>query len=345
MRCVTAPLLLAAPDKFRGTATAAQVAEAIARAARDAGWRVETVPVADGGEGLLDCLGGANRTTTVTGPLGRPVAAGWRLDGPRAVVEMATASGLALTGGRNDPLAATTRGTGELVRAAVAAGATDVVVGAGGSATTDGGLGAVEVLRDLAPLDGSRGVRVTVATDVTTTFVDAARVFGPQKGADAAQVGVLTARLTDLAGRYRAEFGVDVTALPGGGAAGGLAGGLAALGAGIRPGFALVADLLGLPARVAAADLVVTGEGRFDATSLLGKVTGSVVDLCRTAGTPVVVVAGAADGTDTPAPVVSLTERFGAERALADPLGCLAELVPALLARCHPGRTGQTGQC
>ncbi len=328
--------LLAAPDKFRGTATAAEIAQAMADAARAAGWTAEAVPVADGGEGLLDCFGGVNRRTTVTGPLANPIDAGWRLDGRQAVIEMAAASGLALAGGHSDPLGATTRGTGELIRAALEAGAVEVVVGAGGSATTDGGLGAVEVLRDLAPLDGSRGPRVTVATDVITRFVDAATVFGPQKGADPEQVALLTRRLTDLADRYRREFGVDVGDLAGGGAAGGLAGGLAALGAAVRPGFALVSDLLDLPARVAAADLVLTGEGRVDATSLLGKVTGSVVALCRAADTRVVVVGGTVDdglgpGAGFDVPVVSLTARFGARRSWGDPVGCIAQVVPELL--------------
>jgi glycerate kinase len=265
---------------------------------------------------MLDCFGGANRVTTVTGPLGHPVRAGWRLDRTHAVVEMATASGLALVAGHNDPLAATTTGTGELIAAALDAGATRIVVGVGGSATTDGGLGAVEVLAARAPLDA-----VTVAADVTTGFVDAAAVYAPQKGAGADEVARLTHRLRALAERYRTEFGVEVADLPGAGAAGGLAGGLAALGAGIRPGFEVVAEKLGLVEQIAAADLVLAGEGRLDATSLAGKAPVAVAELCRRAGRPVVLVVGdLADGVDPGVPVVSLTARIGREAALRAPL-------------------------
>lgn len=139
--------LLALPDKFRGTATAAQLAQAMVRAADGCGWAATSLPIADGGEGLLACFGGANRVTVVSGPLGAPVSASWRLDSGRAVIEMAAASGLGLVTGSNDPLAASTAGTGQLIAAAIDAGAATIVVGAGGSATTDGGHGALDVLR------------------------------------------------------------------------------------------------------------------------------------------------------------------------------------------------------
>jgi glycerate kinase len=326
--------LLAAPDKFRGTATAPEIAEAMADAARAAGWDVAAVPISDGGEGLLDCFGGANRVTTVEGPLGAPVEAGWRLDGNRAVIEMAAASGLAVAVGPHDPLAATTRGTGQLIRAAVEGGARTVVVGAGGSATTDGGSGALEVLQDYRPLDGSRGVAVVVATDVRTGFVDAARIFAPQKGADAAQVAQLTARLERLADRYAREYGVAVRDLPGAGAAGGLAGGLAALGARICSGFDLVAEQLDLPNAIAAADLVLTGEGRVDATSTAGKATGSLARLCAGLGVPVVIIAGqVAQGYAPPFEVVDLSRDYGAARARAATAECVRAAVTELLAR------------
>lgn len=298
------------------------------------GWAAEAVPVADGGEGLLECFGGANRHTEVAGPLGTAVSAGWRLDGCRAIVEMAAASGLALVGSANDPMAADTTGTGQLVAAAIAAGARLIVVGAGGSASTDGGLGAQAALRRYAPLDGSRGVEVVVATDVTTPFLDAAAVFAPQKGADSAQVGALTARLGMLVEQYRVEFGVDISTMPGAGAAGGLAGGLAALGARIRPGFDLVAAELGLAERVAAADLVVTGEGRFDAPSLAGKATGGVLKLAELSGTPALLIVGdlAAD-VRPPVPTVSLCARFGREVALERPLECIETVVTEALAQ------------
>ena len=193
--------VVAAPDKFRGTVTAADVAAAIGRAARSVGARCQEVPVADGGEGTLAALGGPNRDSLVTGPLGDPVHAGWRLHGPLAVIEMAQASGLALVGGPdgNDPIAASTTGTGELVAEAVESGARRVVVGMGGSATTDGGFGA---LRALYPLPRLRGVEIVVACDVRTRFLDAAEVFAPQKGASPAQVELLRRRLERLAQLY-----------------------------------------------------------------------------------------------------------------------------------------------
>jgi len=327
------PTLVACPDKFRGTASAPQVAAAMEWAAHDAGWACDRAPVADGGEGLLDALAdhlrAARRRTRVTGPLGGPVDAEWLLDGRTAVIEMARASGLVLAGGpeHNDPMEATTRGTGELIAAAVAAGARRVIVGLGGSATTDGGKGALDVLRPAR----LAGVELVVACDVTTLFTDAAREFGPQKGATPGQVALLTRRLERLAVDYRDRSGVDVSALPGAGAAGGLAGALATLGAELVPGFELVADVIGLRERVAAADLVVTGEGRVDEWSFRGKAVGGVVEIADDEGVDVLVIAGQVAG-EPPVPVLSLVERFGAERALADACGCVAELLAEHLA-------------
>jgi glycerate kinase len=205
-----------------------------------------------------------------------------------AVVEMARASGLALGGGRNDPLRATSRGTGELIAAAARAGARRIIVGVGGSATTDGGLAALQVLGwSLAGLD------VTVACDVRTRFLDAPRLFGPQKGASAAQVSLLSRRLERLAEEFRERTDVDVTALEGSGAAGGLAGGLAAIGARLEPGFEVVARAAGFEDALAGVDLVVTGEGKVDATSLDGKVVGGVLEWAAEEGVPhCAVVAG-----------------------------------------------------
>lgn len=307
----------------------------MALGAADAGWTCDTVPISDGGEGLLACFGGANRLTTVTGPLGEPVEAGWRLDGTSALIEMATASGLGLVAGRNDPVAATTAGTGELIAAALDAGAREVLVGVGGSATTDGGLGAVEHLASRAPLDA-----VVVAADVTTRFVDAAALFAPQKGADPATVGQLTDRLRDLLESYRARFGASIGDLAGSGAAGGLAGGLAALGARVRPGFDVVAERLGLAQRIARADLVLTGEGRLDRTSLDGKAPIGVVRLCAAANRPVALVVGEhADAVDPGAGVTSLTARIGRDRALADPLPEIRTVTAGILA----AATGRQG--
>ena len=235
--------------------------------------------MSDGGEGLLDVLGGANRTTIVTGPLGRPVEAAWRLDHRTAVIEMAQASGLALAGGAegNDPLAASTAGTGELIARAVDQGARRVIVGLGGSATTDGGLGAVEALRSPARL---RTVELEVACDVRTRFVDAAAVFAPQKGASPAQVALLTARLEQLAARYRDAVrrrrdrarrrrrrrvgspAASPRSAAGSSAASSSSPSTSTSRSGSR-----------------AADVVVTGEGHLDAQSLDGKVVGGVCDL------------------------------------------------------------------
>lgn len=331
--------LLAVFDKFRGSATATELDEAAAAAARALGWSAASLPMADGGEGLLDCVDGALRHSVVCGPLGTPVEAAWRLapprrDGgrPRAVVEMARASGLALVGGPagNDAEAASTRGTGELVLAAARAGAGVIVVGCGGSATTDGGSGAVEVLAGRPEL---AGVDLVVACDVTTPFLDAARVFGPQKGADAACVTRLDERLRGLAAEYGARFGVDVTRIEGAGAAGGLAGGLAAIGGRLVSGFTLVADLHDLDGALAGASLVATGEGRLDATSLAGKVVGGLVS--RTAGrVPLLVVVGSAepelaralaraDGVH----LVVLADRYGEAASFARPAALVAEVV------------------
>ena len=309
--------LLAAPDKFRGTLTARDAAAAIAAGAERAGWSAVQLPLADGGEGTLDVLGGGNRRSVVSGPLGEPVEAAWRLeDDGTALIEAALACGLTLAGGAegNDPLRATSRGVGELVAAAVAEGAARVVVAVGGVASTDGGVGAVEAL----PV--SLAIPLEVACDVDARFLDAAEVFAPQKGATPDQVRILRERLAQL----------DVPDLPGSGAAGGLAGGLAAIGARLVPGFDFVAGRLGFVERLGEVDLVVTGEGLLDATSFTGKVVGRVLDSARTAGVEALIVAGDVAGSRIGA--VSLVERYGPERALAEPAKCLAEIVETALA-------------
>jgi glycerate kinase len=326
------PHLVAAPDKFRGTASAAEAAAAMAGAARQAGWTADEVPMSDGGEGLLDSLGGTPHITTVTGPLGRPVEAEWRtLDdqdpaGPTAVVEMSQAAGRSLIphAHGDDPVRADTTGVGELLLAARDAGARRIVIGCGGSATTDGGRGAVEAV---GSPDALHGVELVVACDVTTAFTDAATIFGPQKGATPEQVELLARRLHELATRYRTEMGVDVTTVPGAGAAGGLGGGLLVLGAHLLPGFDLVADLVGLPGRLEGADLVVTGEGHLDPPSFEGKVPGGVLRLARAlprpadaVPLPVLCVVGGADRSVLADPpdgmeIRSLVALFGRNRA------------------------------
>ena len=304
--------VLAAPDKFKGTLSASEAAAAIALGARRAGWRAVELPLADGGEGTLDVLGGGDRTTVVSGPLGEPVEASWRLEQGVALIEAAQACGLTLAGGAegNDPLRATSRGVGELIAAAIAAGAERVVVTVGGVASTDGGVGAVDAL------GGRLTVPLEVACDVDARFLDAADVFAPQKGATPEQVVVLRERLARL----------DVPDQPGAGAAGGLAGGLVAIGATLRPGFDLVAERLELDRHLAETDVVITGEGLVDATSLTGKVVGGVLARARKAGVENLVVAGDVV-TNSPLAAVSLVALYGRERALADPAACIAEVV------------------
>lgn len=331
------PRLVAAPDKFRGTATAREAAGAIERAATALGWSVSAMPLSDGGEGLLEMFdrpGSHLETTVVAGPDGMPVEAQWRVDGTRAVVEMSRASGLVMAGGAagNDPVGATTRGTGELMVAAARAVGGDgtVVVGLGGSATTDGGWGAIGAIEEAG---GLGRVSLIGACDVQTTFVDAAAVFGPQKGASPRQVEELEDRLWALATRYQADYGVDVRAVPGTGAAGGLGGAVVALGGQLRSGYELAADLVGLRRHLARAQLVVTGEGTLDRASFAGKVVGGVVQDASTLGVPTLVVAGrvteggagAVDGR--PVEVVSLVEEFGELRAVEDTLACIESVV------------------
>lgn len=322
--------IIVAPDKFKGTATAVELAGAIVDALRAAGHDAIAAPMADGGEGFLDALGGANRTSTVTGPLGEPVDARWRLARGTAVIEMAEAAGLVLVGGadENDPVEATTAGVGELISTAVESGARRVIVGVGGSATTDGGLGA---LRAMHPTQRFRGVDMEVACDVRTRFVDAAEVFAPQKGATPTQVEFLRRRLDRLAQVYRDESGVDVATIDGSGAAGGLAGGLATVGARIVSGFELVADETRLDELLADTDLVVTGEGFLDAESFDGKVVGGVASLCAEIGVPCLAVVGEVVDPVPPLPegltVVSLVEQFGEDRSFDDPVACAIEVV------------------
>jgi glycerate kinase len=278
---VTLPALVA-PDSFKGTFSAREVAAAIANGLRGAGREARELPVADGGEGTMDvlvhALGGEVRNATVSDPLGRPVEAAFALlpDGS-AVVEMAQASGLSLVDeSERDAWAASTRGTGELIAAAVEAGAAPVIVTVGGSATTDGGEGA------LAALDAaSVSVEMTVVCDVRVPFEDAPRVFGPQKGADAAMVKRLERRLDELA----RSFPRDPRGEPMTGCAGGLSGGLwAAHGATLVAGAPYVLDAIGFDALMRGSAFVVTGEGALDEQTLQGKIVGEVATRCRQGG-------------------------------------------------------------
>jgi glycerate kinase len=282
---------LVAPDAFKGTFDAATVADALARGLEEAGWEADRCPVADGGEGTLEllvrALGGRLVTVTASDPLGRPVTCHVGHAGDTAIVEMAQASGLALVApGERDAWRASTRGTGELVLAAAASGAREILVAAGGSATTDGGRGAIEAIREGGGLGAAR---LVVLCDVETAFEDAARIFGPQKGADPATV----ARLQERLAAFAQTLPRDPRGVPATGAAGGLAGGLwAAFDAELRPGAPAVLDALAVDERMRAAQLVVAGEGCIDEQSFGGKIVGELVRRARAIGVPVHAVAG-----------------------------------------------------
>ena len=286
--------VLVAPDSFKGTFSAPQVAGAIGRGLERAGLMPpDLCPVADGGEGTLDALlpqlGGELIAVEVQDPLGREIRAGFGLveDGGTAIVEMAAASGLGLVAeGERDAWAASTYGTGQLIAAAAEAGAQVILVAVGGSATTDGGAGALEAIADHG---GIRGARIVVLTDVRTVFEDAPKVFGPQKGADPVMVVKLRERLDQLAARLpRDPRGVPMT-----GAAGGLSGGLwAAHGAVLEPGAPFVLDALDFDDRMRASRAVVTGEGKLDEQTLEGKLVGEIGTRTRQAGVPLHAIVG-----------------------------------------------------
>ncbi len=283
--------VLVAPDSFKGTLSAVEVAQAIGRGLEAAGRPVDLCPVADGGEGTLEALlpavEGELRTITVSDPLGRSIEASFALGDGVAVVETAAASGLDLVEpGERDALAASTAGTGELIVAAVDAGARTVYLGVGGSATTDGGAGALKAIRDAGGLGKAR---IVVLCDVRTPFEHAARVFAPQKGADPDTVIRLTKRLNDQARRLRRDpRGVPMT-----GAAGGLSGGLwAELEAELLPGAQFVLDAVEFDRRMRAARAVITGEGKLDQQSLAGKLVSEISTRARQAGVPCHAIVG-----------------------------------------------------
>jgi glycerate 2-kinase len=286
--------VLVAPDAFKGTLSAGEVAQAIGRGLSDRGHPVDLCPVADGGEGtleaLLPALGGELRTATVSDPLGRPVEASYALGDGVAVVETAAASGFALLEpDERDPVAATTFGTGQLIVEAIQAGAEVIYLGVGGSATMDGGTGAVKAIREAG---GVGGVKIVVLSDVRTSFEEAARVFGPQKGADPEAVIRLTRRLNDQARRFaRDPRGVPMT-----GAAGGLSGGLwAEFGAELVPGAQFVLDAVEFDRRMRSARAVITGEGKLDQQSLAGKLVSEISTRARQAGVPCHAIVGTRD--------------------------------------------------
>jgi glycerate 2-kinase len=319
-----------APDKFKGSLSASEAAEAMARGVARAapGATIDRVPMADGGEGTVAALvaatGGSFREAAVHGPMGEPRSARFGLlgDGRTAAIEMAAASGLVLVpADRRNPLAATTRGTGELLLAAIAAGARKLIVGIGGSATNDGGAGLGQALgfrllddrgHEIGPGGGSlgrlaridasarraelEGIEVAVACDVTNPLCGpsgASAVYGPQKGATPAIAAQLDANLAHLAAIVERDLGVSIRDIPGSGAAGGLGGGLVAFAGGrLEPGINLVIEAVDLRGRLRGADLCLTGEGALDDQSAFGKTAVGVGRLARSLGCPALALAG-----------------------------------------------------
>ena len=358
--------VLIAPDKFKGSLAAPDVAAHLARglAAAVPGIRTDEIPIADGGDGTVDAAVAAGYRRVerrVSGPTGEPVTAAFAISSPGdvAVVEAAQACGLnRLPGGQLRPLTATSYGVGELIAAALDAGAWRIVLGLGGSATTDGGAGLIAALGarlldaagqpvppggaalgglrmlDLSGLRDLSGVDVLLASDVDNPLLGpdgAAAVYGPQKGASAADIAVLENGLARWARMAEAALGRDFRARAGAGAAGGLGfAALAFLGARMRPGIEVVLELVSFSARVAGASLVITGEGSLDAQTLRGKAPAGVASAARAAspGTPVVAVAGSC----------SLDEESlaGAGLAAAYALTSLEPDVPSSMANAGP---------
>jgi glycerate 2-kinase len=281
---------LVTPDSFKGTLTAIEVAAAVATGLERAGAEADRCPVADGGEGTLAVLlaaqGGRVETVRALDPLGREIDARFAVVGQTGIVEMAAASGLALLEeAERNPWLASTYGTGQLIHAAAQV-ASEVIITAGGSATVDGGAGALSAISERGGLPGTR---LTVLCDVRTTWERCAAVYGPQKGADQEMVKRLAARLDELAERLPR----DPRGITGGGAAGGLAGGLwAAHEARLEPGAPFVLRALDFDARLRGADAVVCGEGRLDAQSGEGKIVGEIAARARRLGMPAHAVVG-----------------------------------------------------
>jgi glycerate 2-kinase len=300
--------VLVAPDSFKGTFSAVEVADAIGRGLRAAGLESDLCPVADGGEGTMETLlasigGDVVHVDEVLDPLRRPRRAPFALieGGRRAIVEMAAASGLGLVAeDERDAWAATTYGTGQLIRAAADAGAEEIMVAVGGSATTDGGRGALEALDERG---GVGDARIAVLCDVTTPWERCAEIYGPQKGADPAMVRRLTERLD----AYAAELPRDPRGVAMTGAAGGLSGGLwAGLGAALEPGAPYVLDALRFDERLRGAAGVIAGEGRIDEQSVMGKIVGEIGDRALAADVPLYAIVGRNSVPDDAAEKIAL---------------------------------------
>ncbi|MFD4723678.1 glycerate kinase [Streptomyces seoulensis] len=351
--------VLVAPDKFKGSLTAAEVAAHVAAGLRRAvpGVAVETLPVADGGDGTVDAAvaaGYERREVTVAGPLGHPVTAAFAVRGDTAVVEMAEASGLRrLPAGTFAPLTASTHGSGELLRAALDTGARTVVLGVGGSATTDGGAGMLTALgarfldergepvgpgggladlaeADLTGLDPRlASVELILASDVDNPLTGphgAAAVYGPQKGASPAEVTLLDDALT----RYAAVLAPGLAELPGAGAAGGVGYAALLLGARFRAGIEVMLDVLGFAEALARAGLVITGEGALDEQTLHGKAPAGVAAAARAAGKEVIAVCGRLTLPPETLHRAGITAAYPLTALEPDPATCIAQAGPLL---------------
>ena len=365
---------LIAPDSFKGTMSSSEVCliieQAILEAEPDA--LVEKVAVADGGEGLVDAylsmFGGERIWIDVTGPLFKPVRAFWGLlpDGQTAVIEMAAAAGLPLlSAAEKNPEQTTTLGVGELVMSAINHGVKKIVLGLGGSATNDGGIGLASALgyrfldaagRDLLPTGSSllkisrivppaasplpAGLEIEAACDVSNPLLGlqgAAHVFAPQKGADPGMVERLDQGLANLAVRIAADLAIDVLNVPGGGAAGGLGAGVVAfLGGRLRPGIELMLDAADFDRKVQDADFVITGEGRMDGQTLSGKAPVGVVRRAKRYQVPVIGIVGSLGGNADALYEIGFTTIISTIRELAsleDTLGsCRQDLAAAVKA-------------
>jgi glycerate kinase len=364
--------IVIAPDKFKGSLPATEVAAAIAAGLRAElpGAELITMPVADGGDGTVDAAvaaGFGRVPVTAAGPTGKPVHASYARRGEAAVIEMASICGLVrLPGGRLEPLAASSFGAGQVLRAALDAGARRIILGVGGSASTDGGagllqalgarmldargeplgrgLGAGAVLRDVAALDlaglhpalrpAPGPARLMLAADVDNPLTGpdgAAEVYGPQKGASQAQVADLASGLRRWAAVVTAATGTDWSQAPGSGAGGGVGfAALAVLGAEPRPGIGLMLDLVGFGAALAGAALVITGEGSLDTQSLSGKAPVGVAQAAARLGIPVAAVAGRSTLTARQLAAAGITAVYTLSELEPDPARCNAGASPLL---------------
>ena len=336
-------------DSFKGTLSSLE----ICRIARESiprilpGCQTVTVPVADGGEGTVDCfieaIGAEAVTVPATGPYGEPIQATYARSGNRAIVEMACAAGLPMTGDRRNPEETTTYGVGQVIRHAVENGCSEILLGLGGSATNDGGCGCAaamgvkfydaegnlfvplgKTMGQIAKIDMTeakallQGVKVTVMCDVENPLygpTGAAYIFGPQKGADPEMVERLDRNLRKLADTIQSQLDLDIANQPGTGAAGGMGGGcIAFLGAELKSGIEAVLDMVDFDNHLDGADLVITGEGRIDSQSVHGKVISGIAKRTSARKVPLIAIVGCIDKSASEAYDLGVTAIFGIDR-------------------------------